>query len=260
MKEKNDEYLNNMEQQDEKNQYEKVKDFQGAGHNINPIKATAQTMADRQYITERVEDQIKYFGAKASKAQKKYKKYKRWEIIIAACIPVLIAFSTLTVFSSTVFWWDTVEIEGVLTQKSIFSLSTILQIIAAIGGIAIVVLKGLVDLEDYYKTWKDFRSTEMTMLQEKYKFVTRTEPYDETDAYALLVEEIEGILNKENQKWRSVKKQENKFTKKTEEAMLSEFDKKRKETNYLKPIAKPAKKTVPEKIIKKDNDDNVEVG
>ncbi len=60
----------------------------------------------------------------------------------------------------------------VIKSKPIFTLSTVFQVIAALGGIIIVILKGVVDLEDYYKTWKDFRTIEMTLLQEKYKFMT----------------------------------------------------------------------------------------
>ena len=239
-------------QQDE---HDKVKDFQGAGHNLNPIKTTAQTMKDEQYIKERIDDQINYFGIKASKAQKKYKKLKRWEIFIAATIPVLIAFSALSILENTVFKSNLVIVNGVKMLNPIFSLSTVFQIIAAIGGIIIVFLKSVVDLEDYYKTWKEFRSVEMTLQQEKYKFVTRTEPYDESDAYSILVEEVELILNKENQKWRSVKKPSNDLTKKAEEALFLEFNRQRKESEISEPITQPITK----KVVKNNLKKNIEI-
>ena len=210
-------------------EHDNVKDFQGAGHNLNPIKTTAQIMKDEQYIKERIDDQINYFSSKASKAQKKYKKLKRWELLIAASIPVLIAFSALSILEHTILVSNLVLEDGVEMLKPVFTVSTIFQIIAAIGGIIIVILKGVFDLENYYKTWKDFRSVEMTLQQEKYKFYTKTEPYDESDAYGLLVEEVEQILNKENQKWRSVKKPTNKFSEKAQEALLANFDKKKKQ-------------------------------
>ncbi len=211
-----------------KEKHEKVKDFQGAIHNKNPRKTVGQTMTDDQYLEQRVVDQMTYFGRKASESQKKYKKLKRWEVIIAASIPVLIIFAALSVFESIVIWDKKMMIDDVQIIKPIFTMSHVLQMLAALGGILIVIIKGLVDLEDYYKTWKDYRSLEMGLQEQRYKFITRTEPYDEEDAYPMLVEEVEGSLNKQNQKWRSVKKQPNEFAKKAEEMLLKEFDKKDK--------------------------------
>ncbi len=229
----NDDDLENQETNDE---FINVKSFQGSGYNINPIKATSQTMTDKQYIEERLDDQIKYFANKSSKAQKKYKNLKRWEIFIAATIPVIIAFSTLSVFENIVFIQNVVKEGGKEVIKPVFTLSTVFQIIAALGGVAIVILKGVTDLEEHFKTWKEYRAVEMNLTQEKYKFSTRTEPYDESNAYALLVEQVEQILNKENQKWRSMKKHTNDFSKKIQQKMLEDYEKKNKKAEDLSDV------------------------
>ena len=81
-------------------------------------------------------------------------------------------------------------------------LDTIFQIIAAISGIIVVVLNKLFELEDYQKLWKDYRLTCEALQHERMLYMTKTEPYDEPNAFPMLVEKVENILHKETQKWK----------------------------------------------------------
>lgn len=198
--------------------------FSGDAYNNDPIKREVEAMKDSRYITDRLDYQLDWYDQKASSFQKKYKTIRRWEIIIAASIPVLIGFAAMNFLESTVLIESTLE--GIKNGKPIqgppvLTLSTIFQIIAAIGGVAIIVLKGINELEDYYKNWKEYRLTSELLRQEKFKYLTRTEPYDESNAFPMLVEKVEFILNKETQRWNLVSKKSNEASDKA----LSSVDK-----------------------------------
>jgi len=191
-------------------EFEKAPEFTGTGTNLNPLQRKKALMTDEEYLVERLEAQMDWYDRKASLYQKKYKFIKRWEIAIAASIPVLIGFASMSVLENTVLIKETVKLaDGALKVMPIFNMSHLFQIIAALSGVVIIILKGINDLEDYFKNWKEYRLTAENLRQERYKYLTKTEPYDEIDSFPLLVETVEQILNNETQKWKLVTKQSN---------------------------------------------------
>ncbi len=165
--------------------------FNGKGRNINPVARTVQYMNDDAYIKERLENQMNWFDGKASFNQKKYKYYQKRVFIISAAVPVLITISN----------WDFAIKLGIDAVG--LNLSIALQALAAISGIFLAIFNKTVELEEYHKLWKDYRVCAESLKYNRYLYLTGTEPYDEEDAFPLLVENVEEILAKDVQKWRT---------------------------------------------------------
>ncbi len=152
----------------------------GKYQNFKPLERKQPLMYDEDYIRDRLDNQIAWYDRKSSFNQKRYKKYKRLEFIIAATIPVI---TTLTAI-----------IPHDLLEK-------VLLISAAFGGIILVVINKTLELENYFKFWKEYRTTCESLQYERALYLTRSEPYDEKDAFPLLVQKVESILSKETQRW-----------------------------------------------------------
>ena len=82
--------------------YDKELKFAGAGLNVNPEHRNIVTMTDAEYVKERLDGQMDWYDNRAKSFQRKYKKIRRWEIIIAASIPVLIGFAAMSFLENTV--------------------------------------------------------------------------------------------------------------------------------------------------------------
>jgi hypothetical protein len=163
-----------------------VKEISGKYENFKPLERKQPLMYDEDYIKERLDNQIAWYDRKSSFNQKRYKKYKRLEFIIAATIPVI---TTLTAI-----------IPHDLIEKT-------LLICAAFGGIILVVINKTLELENYFKFWKEYRSTCEALQYERALYLTRSEPYDEENAFPLLVQKVESLLSKETQRWQQRVKQ-----------------------------------------------------
>jgi hypothetical protein len=131
-------------------------------------------------IMERLEDQIDWYDRKSITNQNYFKSIKMLEILAAAIIPFLSAFT----FSRMV--WVT----GGL-------------------GVLITVLEGMLHLNQYQENWIAYRSTCESLKHEKYVYLGKAAPYAGTpDAHALLAERIESLVSQEHAKWASVQQQE----------------------------------------------------
>jgi len=131
-------------------------------------------------IMERLEDQIAWYDRKSLTNQRYFKRIKMVEIVAAATIPFLSAFS----FSRMV--WVT----GGL-------------------GVLITVLEGMLHLNQYQQNWIAYRSTCESLKHEKYVYLGKAAPYaSAADPHALLAERIESLVSQEHAKWASVQQQE----------------------------------------------------
>jgi len=174
----------------DKNQVENF----GKGYNLSPISRTIPLMSDREYVKKRLESQMEWFDTKSSINQKKYKASKRVEFIIATIIPVVISLNTMDVFQHTILYE---------AEKIRVSISSIFQVLAALAGVILVIMNKTSELEEYYDNWKKYRATCESLQHERLKYLTRTEPYDEDDAFPRLVDKVETILSEEVQKWKN---------------------------------------------------------
>jgi hypothetical protein len=181
-----------------------VLEFVGKGYNVDPIARQAPIITDAEYLEKRAENQRAWYDKKASYNQKRYKTYKKWEIILAASIPVVISFSATGLVENTNLITRMVIENGVQKEVSLLSLATIFQFMAATAGVLLVIMTKVIELESYYNNWIEYRDMAEKLEREKMLYVTRTEPYDEPNAYPMFVEKIEGLLAKEIQKWKQI--------------------------------------------------------
>ncbi len=139
-------------------------------------------MADIDPIAERLDEQISWYARKSRVNQRYFKLIKMVEILAAAVIPFLAAFSL-----PQVRW-----VTGGL-------------------GMLITVLEGMLHLNQYQQNWIGYRSTCESLKHEKYVYLGKASPYSNAaDPHALLAERIESLVSQEHAKWVSAQQQENK--------------------------------------------------
>jgi len=131
-------------------------------------------MTAEEYLEQRLDDQIEWYDRKSGSAQKWFKRLRGAEIVSAAAIPVLAAFT------------DT---------------SGVIRILVAVLGALIVVLAGYLSLQQAAEQWVEYRATAETLKHEKFLYLTGTEPYNCEDSFRLLVQRVEGQISKEHSAW-----------------------------------------------------------
>jgi len=174
--------------------------------NSTVVKRALPVMDDAIYFSERLQSQIDYHDRKARENQKKYKLFKRIEFILAASIPVLISISAMGVFENINLFPIYKIIEGKNTIVSYVNITIILQLIAALAGVFLAFINKMLELDEYYKNWKEFRYTHERLLQEKILYQTQSDPYDEENAYSIFVVNIENILSTQVKNWKQLNK------------------------------------------------------
>jgi hypothetical protein len=131
-------------------------------------------------IMDRLEDQIGWYDRESIANQRYFKGIKMVEIVAAAMIPFLSAFSL-----SRMTW-----VTGGL-------------------GVLITVLEGMLHLNQYQQNWIAYRSTCESLKHEKYVYLGKAAPYASAeDPHALLAERIESLVSQEHAKWASIQQQE----------------------------------------------------
>ena len=88
-------------------------------------------MNTEEYIKQRLDDQINWYDKKSTESQRRYKWLRIIEIVVAATIPLLAGFST-----------------DALPE---------LKIAAGLAGIIVVVVSGLLALNQYQENWIEYR-------------------------------------------------------------------------------------------------------
>ncbi len=122
-------------------------------------------MNEESYLSERVENQIDWYGRKSQKAQRCFKRLCGFEIVSAAAIPLIAGFAQVPV--------------GVL-------------------GSSITITSVIIGLNQYQENWTEYRSTCESLRHEKFLFLTKAEPYHEENTFHLFVQRIENLISKEN--------------------------------------------------------------
>jgi hypothetical protein len=76
-----------------------------------------------------------------------------------------------------------------------------LKIVIGILGLVVAVIAGVLALYQFQENWTAYRATCESLKQEKYLFLTKTEPYNGNDAFPLFVDRVEGLMAKERVAW-----------------------------------------------------------
>ena len=136
--------------------------------------AGTAAMNEKQYIEERVDDQLNWYSRRARVNRRCFRWLRIIEIVFAASIPL---FTSLLVREPQ------------------------MTIVISAVGVLIVVISGVLGLYKFQENWIEYRMTAERLKHEKYMFLTRTSPYDKERAFGILVERIEAELAKEGISW-----------------------------------------------------------
>lgn len=130
-------------------------------------------MNEAEYLSDRLENQIDWYGDKSNYCQKWHKRIKATEMTLAALVPVVLLFD--------------------------FPCA---KIITSCFGAAIVILSGISSLNKYQENWIEYRSIAETLKHEKFLYLTHSGVYAEHDTpFNLLVGRVESIISHENINW-----------------------------------------------------------
>jgi len=140
-------------------------------------------MDEKEYIEQRLEDQMVWYDRKSMWNQDWHKRLKIAEISIAASIP---------------FWVGAIELVG---ETPVWS--NVLKVIVALLGVLIAVISGIPGIYKFQENWMAYRTTCEMLKHEKYFYETGSGPYKGvTDKLCLLVQRVEMLISQENTNWR----------------------------------------------------------
>jgi hypothetical protein len=131
-------------------------------------------MTPEEYVKQRVDDQISWYGDKSAAAQKWFKRIRGAEIICAAAIPFLAGYGGSSVAA---------------------------QVAIGVLGAVIVVLASFLSLGQHQENWIGYRTTCESLKHEKYLFLSQVEPYETKERFSLFVRRLENLISKENSAW-----------------------------------------------------------
>lgn len=158
----------------------KKKQAQGEAYNYSPINRKAALIRDDTYIKERVDDQINWHKRKSEENHKKHRRLKNIETFVAAMVPITLSLGNILV-------------ENGITMGGYEVVVT--HLISAAAGVYLTISAGFMELEGYDRNAKIYKQLYRKLEGEKFKYLTRTEPYDEEDAYGLLIFNVENQLH-----------------------------------------------------------------
>lgn len=141
-------------------------------------------MTQEEYIKNRVEDQIKWYGNKSSKCQNKY---KIWQVI------KIIALLFVTIVS---LWGD--------RESEFPNFSQYVSYIVGALGAFVIFIESFIKIYDYKKLWVQYRMASENLIREKLMFETKSEPYGGSEPFKLFVQNCESIMKGENKGWEEI--------------------------------------------------------
>lgn len=159
----------------------KQKKFEGATLNYEPVKRKLPLLPDEQYIQERVQDQIDWHKRKSELNHKKFNRLKNIDTVVASMVPVALSVHSALGGIGEGGYGDTWEV--------------LLKMATAAAGVWLTISSGFFEVEGYERKAKDYKKLYKKLETEKFKYLTRTEPYDEDDAYGKIVLNVENQLH-----------------------------------------------------------------
>jgi len=136
------------------------------------------TIAEAEYIEQRLDDQINWYDKKSGFNQKWYKRLRLTEIVFASTIPLLAGYS---------------QMSG--------KIGLTIGIAIGVIGLMVAVLAGIVSLYQFQENWNEYRVCAESLKQEKYLYLARVEPYNGDQPFELLVQRVEALLKSETTGW-----------------------------------------------------------
>lgn len=143
-------------------------------------------MTQEDYIKDRLDDQINWYEGKSSFNQKKHKFWQVMKIVSALLITTISLWAPANLFK---------------TGDEITDFHVNLTHIIGVIGAFVVFIESFVKIFDYEKLWIKYRSTAEKLKREKLLFETHSKPYHTKEAFNLMVQRCEAIMQDEVQGW-----------------------------------------------------------
>ena len=70
-------------------------------------------------------------------------------------------------------------------------------------GVSVVCISGLISLNKFEERWIRYRTAAENLKHQKYLFLTKSEPYHDSDAFTVLVKTVESLISQENSNWQN---------------------------------------------------------
>lgn len=147
---------------------------------IKLLKEGGIIMDKKDYIKNRVDQQIEWYDTKSKKAKRKNTICKTIVIIIAALIPFVANFTS----------------QNLIFKIAISSL-----------GVVITITEGISNFNKFSELWIEYRTVCETLRHEKYMYLCQSGVYADGN-FSYFVERIESIISQENLNWASLNKNE----------------------------------------------------
>ncbi len=134
-------------------------------------------MTAENYLEKRLDDQLSWYGKKSAVLKKRHYTIRVVIILISVILPFL---------------------TGIMSNETPY-----IKVAIAVGSLIIAFFEGISSLYKYQEQWLSYRNTAETLKREKLLFLTKSGPYERSQALSLLVTRCEGIMSDENQTWQS---------------------------------------------------------
>lgn len=141
-------------------------------------EAGVPPMNQETYLKERLEDQIVWYDRKSLYNQRWFKRLQVASIFGSASIPFLTGYITETTLA--------------------------LKLTVGALGLAVALTTAILGLYKFQENWLEYRTTCESLKHEKYRFLTRSEPYNRRNPFRLLVDRVENLISQENTAWRQL--------------------------------------------------------
>ena len=137
----------------------------------------------KDYVVNRVNDQINWYDKKSMLSQKKYKFFTFVTILCSALTPII---ANLVIPDYTY------------------------KLVVSILGVVVTLSQAIINMSKYNEQWIEYRTVCETLKQEKYMFIANAGVYRDHSDYETFIyftERIESIISQENVNWANIKKQ-----------------------------------------------------
>src|SRR5262249_24641741 len=145
-----------------------------AGMRMDRWRAVMPTMTLEQYLQDRIEDQIRWYGDRSPSNQRSYRRLRTSEILRGGSIPLLAGYVG--------------EVPS-------------LRVVVGAAGVLLAVIAGVFSLYRFHENWVAYRNTGEALKREKFLYLTGAPPYTEPNAFGQFVARCEALMGSEQEKW-----------------------------------------------------------
>ncbi len=131
-------------------------------------------MNEKEYLEDRLENQISWYSRESKSNQFWFKMLRLVEIVAAASIPFITGMADSICYSEWIIGFLAIGIAIAAASSALFKLQ---------------------------ENWIQYRTTCEQLKHEKYLYLTKAQPYNSDNCLATLVQRVEGLISKENSGW-----------------------------------------------------------